>query len=179
MRNATGKQACIQTLFLHPVESYSLAEGARLLGIAPATLRREAEDDRREEYRSGNRWRFSWRQLATIALRRWGHVEVLDTLGSDAATALPPLLALRTVTLRLPAYVVLALETIATEERRTLDDALHGELIDLAGIVADRMEAIHPGFRRAYLYPASRSRGEYHPDSCRTSEQNSSDSPIS
>jgi hypothetical protein len=47
----------IRTLFLQPSESYNLAEGARLLGIAPATLRREAEDDRREEYRSGDPWR--------------------------------------------------------------------------------------------------------------------------
>jgi hypothetical protein len=78
---------------------------------------------------------------------------VLDALGSDAANVLPPLLTLRTVTLRLPAYVVLALETIAAEDRMTLDDALHGELIDFAGTVADRMEAIHPGFQRAYLYP--------------------------
>src|SRR5258706_10787267 len=153
MRNDTGKEQRIKTLFLRPVESYRLSEGARLLGIASSTLRREAEDDRREEYRSGGVWRFSWRQLATIALRRWGHVEVLDALGSDAATVLPPLLALRTVTLRLPAYVVLALETVAAEYRTTLDDALHCELIDFAGTVADRMDAIHPGFRRAYLFP--------------------------
>src|SRR3954451_5512169 len=113
MPNATGRMQRIQTLFLRPVESYRLAEGARLLGISPATLKREAEDDRREDYRSGDQWRFSWRQLATIALRRWGHVEVVDALGSDAAAILPPLLALRTVTLRLPAYVVLALETVA------------------------------------------------------------------
>ena len=153
MRNDTGREQRIKTLFLRPVESYRLSEGARLLGIASSTLRREAEDDRREEYRSGGVWRFSWRQLATIALRRWGHVEVLDALGSDAATVLPPLLALRTVTLRLPAYVVLALETVAAEYRTTLDDALHCELIDFAGTVADRMDAIHPGFRRAYLFP--------------------------
>jgi hypothetical protein len=38
MRNASGKEQRIQTLFLHPVELYRLAEGVRLLVIAPATL---------------------------------------------------------------------------------------------------------------------------------------------
>jgi hypothetical protein len=153
MRNDSGKEARIQTLFLRPVESYSLAEGARLLGISPGVLRREAEEDRREEYRSGGKWCFRWRQLACIALHRWTLVEVQDALGADAATALPPLLALRTVTLRLPAFIVCTLETIASGNGTTLDACLHQELMELAGVWAEEMEATHPGFRRAYLFP--------------------------
>lgn len=155
MRNDEGRDIRIQTLFLRPVESYSLAEGARLLGIAPATLKREAEDDRREEYQSGGKWCFSWRRLAMIALRRWPLTVVQDALGSDAANVLPPLLTLRAVTFRLPEYIVRALETIAAEDGTTPDDCLRCELQDFAGTVADRMEAIHPGFRRAYLYPGA------------------------
>ena len=153
MRNDTGREQRIQTLFLRPVESYRLAEGARILGISPATLRREAEEDRRKEYRSGDRWRFSWRQLACIALRRWTLAEVQDALGVDAATALPPLLTLRTVTLRLPAFIVCTLETIANRDGTTLDACLHQELMDFAGVWSAEMEATHPGFRRAYLFP--------------------------
>jgi hypothetical protein len=147
------KQARIRSVFLGRKESYSLAEGARLLGIAPATLRREAEDDKREEYRSGDRWRFSWRQLACIALRRWTLADVQDALGTDADAALPPLLTLRTVTLKLPAFIVCTLETIASRNRTTPDACLHQELMDFAGVWADDMEATHPGFRRAYLFP--------------------------
>jgi hypothetical protein len=62
-------------------------------------------------------------------------------------------LILRAVTVQLPEFVVRALETIASEERTTLDAALHGELIDFAGVVMERMESIAPGYRRAYLYP--------------------------
>ena len=151
------KRQRIRSLFLQPAESYRLTEGARLLGISPATLRREAEDDRREEYRSGDRWRFTWRQLACIALRRWTLAEVEDALGADAATALPPLLALRTVTLRLPAFIVCTLETIAGRGGTTLDACLHQELMELAGVWAKDMEAVHPGFRRAYLFPGRES----------------------
>src|SRR5438132_1325713 len=66
----------IQTLFLHPVESYRLSEGARLLGISPSALKREAEQDRREEYRDGRLWRFTWRQLAYVAFRTWTLAEI-------------------------------------------------------------------------------------------------------
>lgn len=143
----------IRTLFLQPSDSYRLADGARLLGVSPGTLKREAEDDMREEYQSGDQWQFTWRQLACIALRRWTLAEVEDALGTDAATALPPLLTLRTVTLRLPAFIVCTLETIANREGTTLDACLHQELMDFAGVWAEEMEATHPGFRRAYLFP--------------------------
>ncbi len=149
----TDLEQRIKTLFLQPAESYGLSEGARLLGISPATLKREAEDDRREDYRSGGAWRFMWRQLACIALRRWTLADVQDALGSDAATILPPLLALRAVTLRLPAFIVCTLETIASRDGTTIDACLHQELMDFAGVWSEHMEATHPGFRRAYLFP--------------------------
>lgn len=153
MRNDSDKDCRIQTLFLRPVESYRLAEGARLLEISPATLKREAEDDRREEYRLGDQWRFSWRQLACIALRRWTLADVQDALGGDSEAVLPPLLALRTVTVRLPTFIVCALETTASGSGTTLDACLHQELMDFAGVWAEEMEATHPGFRRAFLFP--------------------------
>jgi hypothetical protein len=143
----------IRSLFLNPAESYNLAEGARLLGVSPGKLKREAAYDRCEEYRRESRWCFSWRQLALIAFRWWALEEIVDALGTDAATALPPLLSLRSVTLRLPEYIVRGLETVAAEERTTVDAYLSDELLEFAGAVVDRMEAVHPGFRRAYLYP--------------------------
>jgi len=151
-RDTDSKQS-IQTLFLQPAESYSLAEGSRLLGISPGKLKREAAFDIYEEYRRDGRWCFTWRQLELIAFRWWALEEIVDALGSDAATALPPLLSLRSVTLRLPEYIVLALETVAAEDRTTIDAYLSDELLEFAGTVADRMEAVHPGFRRAHFYP--------------------------
>jgi hypothetical protein len=143
----------IQALFLHPAESYCLSEAARLIGISSGVLRREAEEDQRDAYRSNGSWQFTWRQVACIALRRWSLAEVHDALGSEAATVLPPLLALRSLTIRLPEYIVRAMEAMADEDATTLDDWVHHELVDFAGTVVDRMEAILPGFRRAYLFP--------------------------
>src|SRR5216684_3162350 len=61
---------------------------------ASAELIREAKDDRQDEYRLDGAWRFTWRQLAYIAMRRWTLAEICDALGRDAAKVLPPLLAL-------------------------------------------------------------------------------------
>lgn len=46
-----------------------------------------------------------------------------------------------------------AREAIASDHDETIDDALRGELIDFAGTMAERMEAVLPGYRAAYLYP--------------------------
>jgi hypothetical protein len=154
MTKQTSDQAQrIQELFLHPAAPYRLSRAARLIGISPGVLRRQAEADQREAYRSNGAWHFTWRQVALIAMRRWTLAEIHEALGTEAAQVLPPLLSLRSMTVRLPEYLVKALETAAAEDATTVDDWLHQELVDFAGTVADRMDAIHPGFRRAYLYP--------------------------
>jgi hypothetical protein len=126
---------------------------ARLLGMTRGALEREARADQADAYRVNGRWRFNWRQVAYIALRRWSLAEIHDALGADASAVLPPLLAMRQVTVRLPEYLVRAIEHSAASDDTTIDDWLHHELVDFAGTVADNMERVVPGFRRAYLFP--------------------------
>ena len=85
----------IREFFLQPSPYYTIGTAARLLGVAIAALKREAEDDRREEYRSGGTWRFTWRQVAYVAFRTWTLAEIHEALGADAGRVLPPLLAMR------------------------------------------------------------------------------------
>jgi hypothetical protein len=144
----------IKTLFLQPAESYSLAEGSRLLGVSPGKLKREAAYDRCEEYRREGRWCFAWRHIALIAFRQWSLAEIHGALGDAAAGVLPPLLALREVTLRLPEYIIRAFEAVAAEEGTTVDAALGFELIEFAGSHLTRLEGSIPGYREAYLYPS-------------------------
>jgi len=147
------QQQRIRALFLQPAESYRLSEAARLIGISPGVLRREAEADQREAYRSNGFWHFSWRQVVYVALRRWSLAEIHEALGNDASAVLPPLLSLRTLNVQLPEYLVRAVELSAASDDTTVDDWLHQELVDFAGTVVDRMERMVPGFRRAYLFP--------------------------
>jgi hypothetical protein len=149
----TIEQQHIRTLFLHRQPTYRLSEAARLLGMTRGALEREAEADDRDSYRVNGRWRFTWRQVTYIALRRWSLAEIHDALGADASAVLPPLLRLRAVTVRLPEYLVRAIELSAASDDTTIDDWLHHELIDFAGTVVGYMEPAIPGFRRAYLFP--------------------------
>jgi hypothetical protein len=149
----SDQRARIRELFLHPAVSYRLCHAARLIGISRGVLRREAERDDREAYRSNGVWCFSWRQVAYIALRRWTLAEIHEALGRDASTVLPPLLSMQTIAVRLPAFLVRAINHEAAEQQTTIDDWLHQELIDFAGTIAHRMERTIPGFRRAYLFP--------------------------
>jgi hypothetical protein len=108
----------------------------------------------RDAEKVGKVWRFTWRQLINFALEVWTLAEIHAALGHDAANVLPPLLSMRAVTVRLPEYIVRALEMVASEDRTTIDAALHTELIDFAGVWSKRMEPIAPGYRRAMLFPA-------------------------
>lgn len=149
----TVEQQHIRTLFLERQPSYRLSEAARLLGMTRGALESEAKADQADAYRVNGRWRFTWRQVAYLAFRRWSLAEIHEALGCDARGVLPALLSLRSVTVRLPEYLVRAIQHEATSDDTTVDDWLHHELVDFAGTVVDRMERVVPGFRRAYVFP--------------------------
>jgi hypothetical protein len=149
----TESEQRVKTLFLQPEESYGLPYVARLAEMPERTLRREVADGRRDGLKVRGAWRFTWRQTVSLTMERWTLAEIHYALGLDAAKVLPPLLSLRAVTIRLPEYIVRALEVVAVENETTLDDAVHGELIDFAGTLSGRMEAYAPGYQRAYLFP--------------------------
>jgi hypothetical protein len=143
----------IQTLFLQPAESYTLREVATLTATPVRSLRREVARGTRDAMKVCGRWRFAWRHAAYVAMDRWTLAEIQDALGDAAAGVLPPLLALRTVTVRLPEYIVRAFEAVAAEDHTTLDAALGFELIEFAGAHLTRLEGSIPGYRQAYMFP--------------------------
>ena len=150
----------IRRFFLHRQEQYTLTEAAEITGVSRSYLRREivsgnsdASKDRRGQ------WRLAWRQLAFVAMRKWSIIAIVDALGEQAATVLPPLLLLEELTVRLPRYVVRALEFVGENIGATVDDALYGELIDFAGTVAREVDERVQGYAEAYFYPGEPSRG--------------------
>ncbi len=149
-----SQRKAIRAVFLERKDSYVLPEVARLTGVTAAELRRRVRAGDRDAEKIGRAWRFTWRQLTNFALEVWTLAEIHAALGSDAATVLPPLLSLRSVTVCLPEYIVRALEMVAREDRTTIDATLHVELVDFAGVWSKRMEPIAPGYRRAMLFPA-------------------------
>jgi len=152
-KTSSDQRQRIRTVFLRRRDSYRLGEVAWLTGFCREKLRREVRAGLSDGSMIDGVWVFTWRQLVGVALRQWSLAEIHDALGEDAAIGLPPLLALRSVTVRLPEYVVRALETIAEDDGITLDACLYGELIDFASTVSTRLADRIPGYRRAYLFP--------------------------
>jgi len=147
----------IRQLFLERQPSYRLSEAARILSMTRGRLEREARANQEDVYRTNGRWRFTWQQVAGLAFRRWTLVEIHDALGCDAAEILPPLLALRSITVRLPEYLLRAIQHEATSLDTTIDNWLQHELVEFAGRVVERMERLAPGYRSACLYPGGES----------------------
>lgn len=148
-----AKQERIRVIFLQRQESYTLREVADLTGAPVRMLRRDVARGVRDAEKVRGQWRFLWRQAVYVAMERWTLAEIEDALGADAASVLPPLLALRTVTVRLPEYIVRAFEAVATADGTTLDAALGFELIEFAGSNLTRLQGSIPGYRQAYLFP--------------------------
>ncbi|MEA2417509.1 MAG: hypothetical protein QOI58_4166 [Thermoanaerobaculia bacterium] len=143
----------IRSLFLTPADSYTLREVATLTDTPVRKLRREVAAGLRDAEKVRGLWRFAWRQAAYVAMDRWSLVEIQDALGTDAARVLPPLLALRAVTVRLPEYIIRAFEVIAADGGTTVDAALGSELIEFAGAHLTDLQTTIPGYRQAYLFP--------------------------
>jgi hypothetical protein len=143
----------IRTLFLQPSESYGLREVARLMETSVRRLRREVAAGDRDAAKVRGEWRLTWRQTVSLAMERWTLAEIQEALGCDAQAVLPPMLALRTVTVRLPEYIIRALEAVAADQGTTVDHYLYGELTDFAGTITGHMEESIPGYRRACLFP--------------------------
>jgi hypothetical protein len=152
MKQAT-QQERIRVIFRRRADSYDLAEVACLTGMPLRTLRREVAGGYRDAVKVGGSWRFTWRQAVCLALECRTLAEIHEALGPDAAKVLSPLLELRSVTVRLPKYIILALEAVAAENGTTMENALHGELLDFAGTVSPRLSRRIAGYKRAYLYP--------------------------
>jgi hypothetical protein len=152
-RNLQEQQQRIQTLFLQPADSYTLREVATITGTPVRALRREVAGGLRDATKVRGAWRFAWRQAVYVAMERWTLAEIEDALGDDARAVLPPLLALRTVTIRLPEYIIRAFEAVAAEDGTTLDAALGFELVEFAGTHLTQLQGVIPGYRAAYLFP--------------------------
>ena len=84
--SATVDALHIRELFLQRKPSYQLSEAGRLLGMTRKQLEREARADHEDAYRANGRWRFTWRQVAYLAFRRWSLAEIHEALGPEAST---------------------------------------------------------------------------------------------
>jgi hypothetical protein len=94
-----------------------------------------------------------WSELVSFAMDFWDQVEIEAALGAELAEALPELLQLADLEVRIPRFEVVALERIAVREGRSVDSVLARELRDLVSAESHWLVNAIPGFAEALSWP--------------------------
>lgn len=142
----------IRTLFLGPAAHYSLSDAATLLGLEESEVRRWVASGELKALDLAGELRLPWSEL-TFALELIGQ-EVIDrALGTDLERALPELVRLAELRVRIPRYEIAALEQIAARDGSSVDTVVAWELLDAAWTNADWLGAIIPSFGEALRWP--------------------------
>jgi hypothetical protein len=86
----------------------------------------------------------------------WTQPEVEEALGDDLGLAMPALVQLADLHVRVPRFEVARLEALASRNGVTVDTLLGSELLDLVSAESEWLRAAVPGFGEALRWPASR-----------------------
>jgi hypothetical protein len=149
----TVAAANIRRLFLDPKDTYSDAEAAEILGIEPLKLKERMETGELEGVRTCCGMTVSRKELISFAMDYWPQETIEEALGDDLAKAIPKLLRLAAVEVRLPRFEVLALQRLAERDGKSVDTVLGLELLDLVSAESDFLAANIPGFSAALRWP--------------------------
>jgi hypothetical protein len=146
----TTSHTRIRDLFLHPRSIYSPAEAAEAVGMSVEEVWGANAVGELEANDSGY---VPWAELVSFAMDFWEQEEVEAALGDDLSNALPELLQLADLHVRLPRLEIAALERIAVREGRAVDGVLARELRDLVSTESAWLSAEIPGFAHALHWP--------------------------
>jgi hypothetical protein len=83
----------------------------------------------------------------------WSQEAVEEALGSDLAEAIPELLRLADLSVRIPRLQVVTLERLAASDGQTVSAVLARELRDLVSAHAEWLSAEVAGFAEALAWP--------------------------
>ena len=94
-----------------------------------------------------------WAELVSFGMDFWSQEVVEEALGAELAEALPELLQLTDLEVRLPRMEVVALERLAATGGETVSTVLARELRDLVSVHAEWLSQQVPGFAEALAWP--------------------------
>lgn len=143
----------IRNLFLHPKATYALAEAATLLEMERSELRGWMESGELEGIETDDGLILPWAELVSFAMDLWSHEVVEEALGADLAAALPDLLRLTNLEVRIPRIEVVTLERLAAIGGETVGLVLSRELRDLMSTHSEWLSQQVPGFAQALAWP--------------------------
>jgi hypothetical protein len=145
--------ANIRSLFLHPLPSYPIAEAAALLGMTWRDVRGWIESGELEGVDSDEGLVLPWVELVSFGMDFWSQEVVEEALGAEVAEAIPELLRLADLEVRIPRMDVVALEQLARRDRQSVSAVLGRVLRDLLSVHSEWLSAVVPGFAEALAWP--------------------------
>jgi hypothetical protein len=143
----------IRTLSLCPRSTYPIAEAALLLGVEWRELRGWMEVGELEGVETEAGLVVPWEELVSFGMDFWSQEVVEGALGTEVAGALPELLRLTELEVRIPRIEVLALERLAALDGESVSAVVARELPDLVSVYAPWLSAEVPGFAEALAWP--------------------------
>jgi len=121
----------IRRLFLERKRTYSIAEAAKLLAMSRRDLRGWMDVGELEGVDTPEGPVVPWDELVSFGMDFWSQEVVEEALGADLAQALPELLRLTGLEVRIPHMEVVALERLAAIDGETVSAVLARELLDV------------------------------------------------
>jgi hypothetical protein len=146
--------SAIRSRFLEPKPTYTIAEAANLLGMDWREVRGWVEVGELEGVDTDAGLRVPWSELVSFGMDLWSQEVVEEALGADVAEAIPELLRLTDLEVRIPRMEVVALERVAARDGKSVDTVLARELLDFVSANSRWLEREVPGFLA--LWPGRR-----------------------
>jgi hypothetical protein len=149
----TDAPAHIRRIFLDPKDVYSDAEAAEMLGMELVDLQRRMESGEIEGVRNCCGMTVSRAELISFAMDYWPQEMIEDALGDDLGDAIPKLLRLASLEVRLPRFEIVAVERLAERDGKSVNAILARELLDVVSANSGYLATRIRGFKRALHWP--------------------------
>jgi hypothetical protein len=143
----------IRNLFLNPRRTYSAAEAADATGMSLEDLLGWMEVGELEGIDIRGEIVLPWDELVSFAMDFWEQADIEAALGAELADALPELLQLADLEVRIPRMEVVALEKLAARDGKSVDTVLARELRDVMSAQSEWLVKEIPGFATALAWP--------------------------
>jgi hypothetical protein len=146
--------AAIRCLFLEPKSAYTPREAADLLAMTSRELRGWIEAGELEGAETRDGLLLPWHEVASFAMGFWDQEEIERALGDDLPDAIPELLRLADLQVRIPRMEILALEHVASRDGKTVSAVLGRELLDFVSANSEWLSSNIPGLTDVLAWPA-------------------------
>jgi hypothetical protein len=143
----------IRNLFLSPQKTYSAAQAAEATGMSLEDVLGWMEVGELEGIDCRGEIVLPWDELVSFAMDFWEQPDIEAALGAELAEALPDLLQLADLEVRIPRMEVVALEKLAARDGKSVDTVLARELRDVMSAQSEWLATEIPGFAAALAWP--------------------------